>query len=213
MAFLSKFNDGTSYNPIPESIRSQIVNDFNEDTRFYKDQSNIENEEDIVIKKNNKDIIKLKEKPITNQYSEDKEIKLNYKKLIKDMNVKDNSEEFHSDTTLPKVKPENQIQLIQPNDDNESDLRRKDKYKYKLPDKLKRTCWCVSILFVLGFGLLITGLIQSIQNQSFKSGVTFYILSLILIIPGGFYTCQFMKARCSKDVDKREEILNEIPQL
>jgi len=87
------------------------------------------------------------------------------------------------------------------------------KLQFRIPLNLKKTCWLTSILLLIGIGLLVAGIVVSIVKNSFNEGVTYFIIAFIVIIPGGFYTFQFLKARFTKDIDKRDAILAEIPSI
>lgn len=153
--------DESSYNPIPFSLRSQILD---------KDSNYNEEENDNFKTKRDEIKINNNPKPVLGEHQRN------------------------------------------PIDDTDDDYYKR-KNAFKIPPKLKRTCWCVSLLLLGGVALFVVGIVSSVLEESFKAGVTYYILSFILLIPGGFYTYQFIKARCSKDVDRREEILAEIPEL
>lgn len=85
--------------------------------------------------------------------------------------------------------------------------------KFEIPKALKKSFYCSLSLLVLGIILIILGLIKIINSESFTEGLPFGILSFVLLIPGIFYTYQFLKAKYTKDVDLRLEIFSEIPEL
>ena len=85
-----------------------------------------------------------------------------------------------------------------------------EKKNFKIPQLLRKTFITTSLIFVCGIILLITGILLLVFNES---GVTFIVLSSILLIPGTYYTIQFCRARCAKDSDKSFHILESIPQL
>lgn len=82
--------------------------------------------------------------------------------------------------------------------------------KFKLPNVFKKTFIVVTLLFIFGVLLLILGIVYLSLN---KTGISYLILAIILLIPGVYYTIQFCRARCSKTNTKREDILRNIPQL
>jgi len=144
--------------------------------------------------------------------------------------ISDSLEEelFGNNTTekvvLPQIQAKDYIKNSKPkqkieeqdneeDDETESSDQALKKLKFFIPPKLKRTCWLVSFLLLVGIVLLVIGLVHAIKDENFKSGITYFIIAFIVLIPGGFYTFQFIKARCVKDLDKREEILSEIPAL
>jgi hypothetical protein len=83
----------------------------------------------------------------------------------------------------------------------------------KVPRKLKKTLVCAVILFILGVVLLAVGIEENVRTERWLRGLPFYVLCLIVLIPGGFYTYQFCRAKVEKDVDERREILSKIPEL
>jgi hypothetical protein len=85
--------------------------------------------------------------------------------------------------------------------------------KFKVPPSLKKTFICSSILFLIGITLIILGSIQQIAEADPGKGITFWVLGSIILIPGGYYTYQFYKARRARSYDERQEILDEIPEL
>ena len=104
------------------------------------------------------------------------------------------------------------------NDNNRSDsIDNQDlKYldeKFQVPINLKKTFICSTTLFLLGIALFIIGFIEDVQAVDPTEGITFWCLGGIVMIPGGYYSYQFCKARRVKDPQDREDILNEIPEL
>lgn len=89
------------------------------------------------------------------------------------------------------------------------DLRK----SFHLPRKLKRTFCCVISLLVLGIILFIIGVLKVTYFNSLEEGIPFFVIGLIVLVPGVFYTYQFFKARFIEDVDERHEIFSDIPQL
>jgi len=81
----------------------------------------------------------------------------------------------------------------------------------QIPRRLRKTFTCSLVLFLLGIVLLILGIIKSVDENDFFSGLTFLMLSIIVLIPGAFYMYQFFKAKREQDVNIRREILDDIP--
>jgi hypothetical protein len=84
---------------------------------------------------------------------------------------------------------------------------------FEIPINLKKTYIFTLILFILGLILIGIGFIEDIQAADPFEGITFWIVGSIVLIPGGYYTYQFCKARRSMDIQERENILNDIPEL
>ena len=100
------------------------------------------------------------------------------------------------------------------NDDNDDrDLRDADDRKFEVPEHLKKTFMCSTILFIIGLILIGIGFIEEIQAVDPTEGIAFWVIGGIVMIPGGYYTYQFCKARRSTDLQEREDILNDIPEL
>jgi hypothetical protein len=85
--------------------------------------------------------------------------------------------------------------------------------KFKVPPALWRTFVCSLSLFVLGSVLIGIGFIDSVADADPGKGVTFWTIGSIVLIPGGYYSYQFWRAKRSRDEDERAEIYNEIPEL
>ena len=85
--------------------------------------------------------------------------------------------------------------------------------KFKIPPELKKTFIIVMILAVLGVTLIICGFIKAISDATPGGGIMFWVLGSIVIIPGGFYSYQFYKAKKAKEEYRRQDILDNIPQL
>ena len=100
------------------------------------------------------------------------------------------------------------------NDDSvDKDLRDADDRKFEIPAHLKKTCICSTILFIIGIILIIVGFIEEVQAVDPTEGIAFWVIGGIVMIPGGYYTYQFCKARRTTDYQEREDILNDIPEL
>lgn len=85
--------------------------------------------------------------------------------------------------------------------------------RFQVPGHLKKTFIVSLILFVLGCTLIGIGFIQQVQAADPGKGITFWVLGSVVLIPGGYYTYQFFKAKRSRDPDERNDILEEIPEL
>lgn len=103
----------------------------------------------------------------------------------------------------------NVLEVSHPSEDN--DLQVVD--KFQVPTHLKRTFICTLVLFFIGLILFILGFIQQISAADPAVGITFHVLGAIVMIPGGYYTYKFYKAKKARSLDERDEILEDIPEL
>lgn len=94
----------------------------------------------------------------------------------------------------------------------DKDLRMADQ-RFEVPQNLKKTFICSLILFIVGATLIGIGFIQDVAAADPGKGITFWTLGGIVMIPGGYYSYQFYKAKKSKDEQERDDILSEIPEL
>ena len=85
--------------------------------------------------------------------------------------------------------------------------------KNQVPRRLKKTFLCALTLFIIGIILLIVGIEESIRRSEIFNGITFGIISILILIPGGYYTYKFCKAKKTHEIDKRREILDSIPEI
>ena len=85
--------------------------------------------------------------------------------------------------------------------------------KFKVPPNLKKTFIVTMILAGLGIILIILGFINAIADATPGGGIMFWILGTIVIIPGGYYSYQFYKAKKATDEYVRQDILDNIPEL
>ena len=85
--------------------------------------------------------------------------------------------------------------------------------KFKIPLRLKKTFIVSLILAGLGIILIILGFINAIADATPGGGIMFWVLGAIVIIPGGYYSYQFYKAKKTTDEYKRQDILDNIPEL
>lgn len=68
-------------------------------------------------------------------------------------------------------------------------------------------------LFIVGMILLIAGIEEYVRTKELKVSLCFIILGVIVLIPGGFYTYKFIRICFISDIDKREEMIDEIPKF
>ena len=85
--------------------------------------------------------------------------------------------------------------------------------KFKIPSTLKKTFIVTMILAILGVGLIICGFIKAVAEHTPGGGLMFWILGGVVLIPGGYYSYQFCKAKRAKQDYIRQDILDNIPQL
>jgi hypothetical protein len=83
----------------------------------------------------------------------------------------------------------------------------------RVPKRLKKTFFCALTLFLIGVVLLVVGLEESIRREDVFNGLTFGFIAILVLIPGAYYTCKFWKARNTKELEDRREILETIPEL
>ena len=86
-------------------------------------------------------------------------------------------------------------------------------YYNRIPTKLKKTFYFVMILLIIGLTLFSIGIYFSIIDDEVQDGISYMIIGLICIIPGLYYTVQFIRAKREKDEEYRREILNDIPPM
>ena len=96
---------------------------------------------------------------------------------------------------------------------NIDNLETQGNEKFKVPPELKKTFIVTMILAVLGIALIICGCIKAISDATPGGGIMFWVLGSVVIIPGGFYSYQFYKAKKAKEIHRRQDILDNIPQL
>ena len=95
----------------------------------------------------------------------------------------------------------------------ETNIKANRKNKFIIPKKLKKTFIIVMILAILGITLIICGFIKAISDATPGGGIMFWVLGSVVMIPGGFYSYQFYKAKKAKQEYIRQDILDNIPQL
>lgn len=154
--------------------------------------NNNENEQPVKI-----DSINLEEKQNNNNKSE-----IEYNSINKNTN--------NSNLT----RNNNRLSLYIQNSEEsiDKDLRNPEE-KFQVPENLKKTFLCSLVLFIIGATLIGIGFIQDVAAADPGKGITFWTLGGIVMIPGGYYSYQFYKARKTRDVQERDDILNDIPEL
>jgi hypothetical protein len=85
--------------------------------------------------------------------------------------------------------------------------------KFKVPANLKKTFIFVVCLFSLGVIMVMIGTILFCTTFALGDSIPFWTIGGIVFIPGGYYAYQFYKAKKSKDLNERNEILEDIPEL
>ncbi len=139
----------------------------------------------------------------------DKEMKSN-PKISNDIGTenKQSDEKLEIAQKIVEKKDSRQFEM---NDSTDEDLQVVD--KFKVPDNLKKTFIFTMILAGVGLILIILGCIHEVASADPGKGITFWVLGSIVMIPGGYYSYQFYKAKKAKSEDEREEILDQIPEL
>jgi len=95
-----------------------------------------------------------------------------------------------------------------------SDYKLRDSVFYnKIPSKLKKTFYLSICLVIIGIGLLVAGIIQATSSTSIQDSFALWILAILCLIPGIYYSVQFIRAKRENDVDYRRDILDDIPTL
>ena len=179
--------------------------------------------------KNVKDSISLKIK-MNNDLIDKDEIsngENNYKiNTVKDSYFHDGIIIMENDNSRhkPKIESEDfQIQKLEENNDQKATIdksinqkrifKKKPNEKFKVPPELKKTFIITSILAILGVVLIVCGCIKAISDHTPGGGIMFWVLGSIVIIPGGFYSFQFYRAKTAKQKYRRKFILDNIPRL
>jgi hypothetical protein len=114
-------------------------------------------------------------------------------------------------SNIPNINSHNPEIAPNPHDQTDNEIKEFD--KFQVPTHLKRTCICSLILFVIGLTLFILGFISGVAAADPGKGITFWVLGSIVMIPGGYYSYQFYKARKTRSADERDDILDQIPEL
>ena len=103
-----------------------------------------------------------------------------------------------------KNKFKNEIETLNNNKSND---------EFVIPLELQKTFRMTTILTIGGIILLLVGIMQSIITGRVLGGLMFWILAILVLIPGGFYSIQFYRAKTAKKNYERQEILDSIPKL
>ena len=134
-----------------------------------------------------------------------------------DINISTNSEKGNASSEINIVK--NQNEKIFPQEittDTNIDIRinqPKKLPKFKIPENLQRTFKIIIILTIIGILLFFCGVAKAIVKKNIFEGIFFWILAILVLIPGVFYCFQFIKAKRAKTEFQRNEILDQIPKL
>ena len=127
------------------------------------------------------------------------------KQQTKDINLE------HLDDKDKNIKDYNSYDFnVKQNIENDEVFRTE---KFKVPSHLKKTFICTVVLAGLGIILIILGSIRQIAAADPGKGITFWVLGSIVTIPGGYYSYQFYRAKRAQDMQERDEILDDIPEL
>ncbi len=167
--------------------------------------------------KDNKD----KNKPNTKDNETEQPVKIDSINIEENQNNNNNKSEIEYNSVNKNTNNSNitrnnnnRLSLDMQNSEEsiDKDLRNPEE-KFHVPDNLKKTFLCSLVLFIIGATLIGIGFIQDVAAADPGKGITFWTLGGIVMIPGGYYSYQFYKARKTKDVQEREDILNDIPEL
>ena len=82
-----------------------------------------------------------------------------------------------------------------------------------IPERLKKTFFSSILLLVTGIILIIIGFAFSSYEQNFMKGITFWILGVIVSIPGSYFTYKFYCIYKARDEYERNYIMDQIPEL
>ena len=84
---------------------------------------------------------------------------------------------------------------------------------FTIPPELKKTYRMTIILTITGIILILCGIIKAVIMKRISGGIIFWILSILVLIPGGFYSYQFYRAKTTNKEYERQEIFDSIPRL
>ena len=85
--------------------------------------------------------------------------------------------------------------------------------EFTIPPELKKTYRMTIILTITGIILILCGIIKAVIMKRISGGIMFWILSILVLIPGGFYSYQFYRAKTTNKEYERQEIFDSIPRL
>ncbi|MCQ2816554.1 MAG: transmembrane domain-containing protein [archaeon] len=191
---------------------SESVEESNKSGIFHKNEL-IDND-DIIIDED-------KDKEKYNQKNEEVKICDNHSNLPESINENGAEEiqavEKNNEVHIGNIK-ENQDKKNNPMeyDENGKKMGKAKKYvhqKLKVPPRLFKTFIVTTILALLGIVLIILGCIEEIAEKTPGRGIMFWVLGGIVIIPGGYYSYQFYKAKTAKNEFQRDDIFEDIPEL
>lgn len=95
----------------------------------------------------------------------------------------------------------------------ENGINNQNKEEFVIPQDLKKTYRITILLSITGIILILCGIIKAVISNKFGGGLMFWILAILVLIPGGFYSYQFFRAKISKSQYERQEILDSLPRL
>jgi hypothetical protein len=82
-----------------------------------------------------------------------------------------------------------------------------------IPKRLNKTLYCSLTLFILGIVLVIVGIIHTIMTENFTTGIPFWAIGGIVLIPGAYYTLAFYRIRTEKNDEIKQEMIDDIPEI
>ena len=85
--------------------------------------------------------------------------------------------------------------------------------EFTIPPELKKTYRMTIILTITGIILILCGIIKAVIMKRISGGIMFWILSILVLIPWGFYSYQFYRAKTTNKEYERQEIFDSIPRL
>jgi hypothetical protein len=166
----------------------------------HKDNDNIDG--NVFINHNKNEFSKNIEKQSKREKNDEIELK-----SIKDISINDGTLNYveHDDNNNRR------LPSLEISEENDYDSQIPE--KFLVPPNLKKTFLCSMFLFFIGLTLFILGFIQDVAAADPGKGITFWVLGSIVMIPGGYYSYQFYKAKKARSLDERDEILDQIPEL
>ena len=147
------------------------------------------------------------------------------KKDIKNTSI-DYLEEGHTNSTINNLKngDNNIISINETKDKIQNEVENLKTVKiensnnmsnneFTIPPELKKTYRMTIILTITGIILILCGIIKAVIMKRISGGIMFWILSILVLIPGGFYSYQFYRAKKTNREYERQEIFDSIPKL
>ena len=125
------------------------------------------------------------------------------------------NEKSNSSSDINIVKNDNKIFTEEKPYNINLNIKKKVKIrkKFKIPSNLKKTFNFIIVLTIVGIILIFCGIIKAVMKHNIFEEFFFWILSILVLIPGGYYSFQFYKAKRAKSETERKEILDRIPKL